>query len=251
MEQTLSHRKVLDLIINIGYLILKSGGEINRVEDTVNRIALAYGMDYVHTFAIGSSLVVTTEKDGVSLTQTRRVKSISTNLNRVEKLNSLSREICEAPASYEEVMDRIHKIEKGPRYPEWINVLAFGIVGGGFSVFFGGGLKEFILGIITGAILRLVMMLFTFFQSPPFILNVIGASTTVIAVKVFSLIYPAFDADYVTIGVLMNLVPGVLLTNCIRDFLATDYVAGTSKIIEAFFTATAIALGVAVSVLWR
>lgn len=251
MENTLSHRKVLDLVINIGYLILKSGGEINRVEDTVNRIAMSYGMDYVHTFAIGSSLVITTEKDGVSLTQTRRVKGIITNLSRVEKLNSLSRKICASPRPYEEVMEKIREIEHGPKYPVWADVLSYGLIGGAFSVFFGGALIEFILGFVIGCIVKLTIMLFTYFQAPPFFLNVIGAATTVILVKIISIVFASFSTEFVTIGVLMNLVPGVLLTNCIRDFVATDYVAGIAKIVEAFFTATAIALGVAVSILWR
>ncbi len=248
---TLSQREVLDLATAIGYHILKHGGEINRVEDTVKRIGLAYGMDFVHVFAIASSIVITVEKDGVSLTQTRRVRFCTTNLDRVDCYNALSRSICEEKLSYQKVIKEINAIENRHLYSTWVSVFAYAIIGGSFAVFFGGKLPEFIAGFLAGILVRMVMILFHFFHNAPFFSNVAGSATTVILIKLFSLIYPALNSEVTTIGVLMNLVPGVLLTNCIRDFVATDYVAGTAKIIEAFFTAAAIALGVAVSVFWR
>lgn len=72
-----------------------------------------------------------------------------------------------------------------------------------------------------------------------------------VLIKIFSFVFTNLNIPATTIGVLMNLVPGVLLTNCIRDFVATDYTAGTAKIMETLLIAAAIALGVGVSVLWR
>ena len=88
-------------------------------------------------------------------------------------------------------------------------------------------------------------------QSPPFFANVAGAAFTVILIHLATYVFSNLNTEITTIGVLMNLVPGVLLTNCIRDFVATDYTAGAAKIMEAFMTAAAIALGVGVSLLWR
>ncbi|MBO5364249.1 MAG: threonine/serine exporter family protein, partial [Clostridia bacterium] len=236
MKHTLSHREILDLAVGIGYHILKYGGEINRVEDTVMRIGLAYGMDFVHVFAIASSIVITMEKDGVSLTQTRRVRACSTNLDKVDCFNALSRRVCEETPSYQTVQEEIKAIEGRHLYPSWVLVLAYAIIGGSFSVFFGGGIPEFLAGFLAGILVRLVVTLFHSFLKSPFFSNVAGSAATVILIKLFSLSYPALNTEVATIGVLMNLVPGVLLTNCIRDFVATDYVAGTAKIIEAFFT---------------
>ncbi len=251
MEHTLSHRETLDMAVSIGYHILKHGGEINRAEDTVHRIGHAYGMDFIHVFAIASSIVITMEKDGVSLTQTRRVKACTTNLDKINCYNALSRKICETPLSYQEIQREIKSIEERPLYPLWVLFLAYAIIGGSFAVFFGGSVLEFITGFLVGALVRLVITLFDKFRSAPFFCNAAGAAATVSFIKLFSLVLPTLNTEVATIGVLMNLVPGVLLTNCIRDFIATDYVAGTAKIIEAFFTATAVALGVAVSIFWR
>ena len=251
MEHNLSQKEVLDIITSIGYSILRFGGEANRAEDTVCRIGAAYGMDSTHVFAIASSIIITVEKDGESMTQTRRILRPVTDLDKVDKFNALSREICTELHDYKTVISEISQIEKDKNYPDRVKILAYAIVGGAFSVFFGGGRQEFLVGFIVGAFLFFVIKLSDFLQSPPFFTNVAGAAAIVILIKIATFICTTLDVSATTIGVLMNLVPGVLLTNCIRDFVATDYSAGTSKIMEVLLTAAAIALGVGVSILWR
>lgn len=251
MDNGLTQREILDIATCVGYYILKNGGEISRAEDTVERIGLAYGMDAVHVFALGHLIIVSIEKDDVSMSQTRRIKGGVTNLHQLEKFNSLSRKICQELPPYKEVADEIRYIKKMPRYPYWVFVLAFALVAGGFSVFFGGSVKEAIASFIIGALLKPVMTAFEKLKSAPFFVNVAGAAVTVTLTQLASVLLGGLNQEAVNIGVLMNLVPGVLLTNCIRDFVATDYVSGTAKIVETLLTAAAIALGVSVSLLWR
>lgn len=251
MSHSLTQSEVLDIATSIAFYILTNGGEINRVEDTAERIGKAYGMDSVHAFAISSTIVLSVEKDGVSLSQTRRVKEVKTNLHKVEKYNALSRKICETLPSYEEIVNELNEIKNIAPYSTPISLFAFALIGGAFSVFFGGGLYEFIAGFLIGIILKLVTLTANYLQSPPFFVNVAGAAATVTLTHIATLLYAGLNTEIVNIGVLMNLVPGVLLTNCIRDFVATDYVAGMAKITEAVLIALAIALGVAVSVFWR
>jgi uncharacterized membrane protein YjjP (DUF1212 family) len=251
MEHKLTQRQVLDLATNIGYYIIKNGGEINRAEDTARRVGMAYGMDAVHVFAIASSIVITVVKDGETLTQTKRVKASVTDLDKIERFNELSREICNQCLSYEEVRDQIKAIEEKRRYPTWVMILAYGIIGGAYTAFFGGDLTDIMVGFVAGIVAKLAMMIFGLVKTAPFLINVVGAAAIVSILKLFTFALPGLHTEIITAGVLMNLVPGVLLTNCIRDFIATDYTAGTIKMVEAFFTAASIALGVAVSVLWR
>ncbi len=251
MEHNLSQKEVLHILSVIGEKILKYGGEANRAEDTVCRIGVAYGMDQTHVFAIASSIIITIENDDEILTQTRRILKTSTDLDKLGKLNALSREICTLRLDYDDVMKRIEEIDKADNYPALIKMLAYAIVGGSFSVFFGGGWQECLVGFIVGALIYFVIRLFDYLQAPPFFTNVGGAAATVILIKIATFLFTALDVSPTTIGVLMNLVPGVLLTNCIRDFVATDYSAGTAKIMEALLIAAAIALGVGVSILWR
>lgn len=48
----------------------------------------------------------------------------------------------------------------------------------------------------------------------------------------------------VIVGSIMPLLPGVALTNGIRDFISGDLISGVSRVSEALLTAIAIAVGI-------
>jgi uncharacterized membrane protein YjjP (DUF1212 family) len=52
--------------------------------------------------------------------------------------------------------------------------------------------------------------------------------------------------DKIIIGSVMSLVPGLLVTNAVRDLMAGHLVSGLSKGAEAFLTAFAIGSGIAI-----
>src|SRR5690606_10018385 len=54
------------------------------------------------------------------------------------------------------------------------------------------------------------------------------------------------EVDKIIIGSVMPLVPGLLITNAVRDLIAGHLVSGLSKGAEAFLTAFAIGTGIAV-----
>ena len=53
------------------------------------------------------------------------------------------------------------------------------------------------------------------------------------------------NLDTIIIGSVMPLVPGLLITNAVRDLMAGHFVSGVSKGAEAFLTAFAIGAGIA------
>ena len=56
-------------------------------------------------------------------------------------------------------------------------------------------------------------------------------------------LFPFLNNDTVIISAIMPLVPGVAITNAVRDTLQGDYISGGARILEAFLKAVAIALG--------
>ena len=55
------------------------------------------------------------------------------------------------------------------------------------------------------------------------------------------------QVDKIIIGLVMTLVPGVAITNSVRDVIAGDFIAGQTKMTEALLTATSIALGTGIA----
>ena len=58
-QQNKLENRLIRCILDAGEVILKSGGEINRVEDTMARMCRAYGFVRTDVFTITSSIVIT------------------------------------------------------------------------------------------------------------------------------------------------------------------------------------------------
>ena len=131
--------------MSIGEQLLVSGAEVGRVEDTIRRICLAYGAERADVFSITSSIVTTIYgADFGACTQTRRVSGMVNDLDRVDQLNQLSREICQEKPTHEEIKEKLTQIQNRPHYSFGMQLLIYALVSGSFSVFFGGDLRDMI-----------------------------------------------------------------------------------------------------------
>ena len=54
-----------------------------------------------------------------------------------------------------------------------------------------------------------------------------------------------FDPDIVIVGAIMPFVPGVALTNAVREIMAGNFISGQGRIIEALLSAASVGLGIA------
>ena len=54
------------------------------------------------------------------------------------------------------------------------------------------------------------------------------------------------DFDKIIIGVIMLIVPGVAITNALRDIMSGEFITGAITLIKAVFIALAIAIGVGI-----
>ena len=85
--------QLVDASLDMGKALLLAGGEVTRVEDTITRILHAYGMQEIGVFTITSLIEVTAiTPAGDEIVKARRVTGgYATNLDKVERLNALSR----------------------------------------------------------------------------------------------------------------------------------------------------------------
>ena len=78
------------------------------------------------------------------------------------------------------------------------------------------------------------------------ITNVLASALVSILAIVFFAVGLPVHYDKIIIGAIMPLVPGIPLTNSIRDFINSDYLSGTIRLIDALLTAFCIAVGVGI-----
>ena len=232
-----------DTIMDIGEQMLLCGAEIHRVEDSIERMCYALGATAVDGFIITSSMVVTVHTSDNCFTQTRRIVNAGNDIERLHKLNQLSRDICSYKLNMEDISDRLKKIEQQKRYPLWADILSYIFIAGSFSYFFGGNLWDTLTAAFIGTILRFTVMFIDKFEINKIFGKLICAFiATVLSFSAMKLGFIG-NIDKVMIGNIMVLIPGVGLTNALRDLFVGDSVSGLLRLIEAVLATLAIAAG--------
>lgn len=243
-------KEILKITSGIGSMLIEYGAEIYRVEDSINRIAEAYGFmengKSVEVFAIPTSLIITVnEGDNLPLTQTKRITNRSTNLDRVDKLNNLSRFVCTEKPETAVIMRHLEEIRSRKVYSVPVQALSFGVVGATFALFFGGYAADALFAGLISILIFYLSRLVDKVKPSVFFQSVVCTFVISAIAVIISRCGLTDGFDKVIIGASMNLVPGIILTNCMRDFIAGDFLAGMYTLIEALLIAVGMAVGAA------
>lgn len=238
------YRALLRAILDIGEDMQNCGAEISRVEESVNRMCAGYGPERVHTFTITGTMVVSLELGGGGvITQTRRIRPGSVDFARLDKLNDLSRYICANAPPVEEIRARYAALGAPAALPRPVTCFASALIAAAFAVFFGGNLRDAlsaaVLALLIDALMRLPLrrdanpILYLFCTS---LLTGLGG----IALVRLGL---GGHLDRILIGCVMLTIPGVAITNAVRDLLSGDTVSGLARLCESLLQAGGIAFG--------
>jgi len=234
---------LLRIALDIGEGMLKSGGEINRVESTIERICKAYGAEHVEIFAIPSVIIGAIRmKNGEYSSQVRRIDGTENHLYRLELFNAISRKICRGKPSFENVDKMIYEAKHKKSYPIFIRAMAAAIAAGVFAIFFGGALKDGVVAAIIGIVIFLIDIIPTGQinrLAKTVIQSFVGGSLACLAVKIGL----GNDIGMIMIGTIMLLIPGVSFGTAFRDLMCGDFLAGSLKTVQCILAALMIAAG--------
>ena len=235
---------LLCLALDVGEGMLKNGGDVNRVEDTIERICRAYGAEHVEVFTIISVINAAIRMpDGSYSSQLRRVKATSNNLGKLERLNALSREICKDKPSLEEFDAKLHHLKNNPEYSKGLILGISGLAAGTFTMLFGGGFADALVAAAIGLIISLID---TRYKDNLNIMARVVLSTfiaTILSGISVSWLHIAESHDTIMSGVIMLLVPGMAFGTAMRDLFYGDLIAGALKTLQAVLTSLMIAFG--------
>lgn len=239
---------LLDISAEIGYRLAMAGAETYRVEESISRTLAAYGIKG-EVFVIPNCLHVSImTDDGTSMTRMRRIGQHGNDLDTVEKYNSLSRRICAEkpePSSIQAMLDETHSSCIRYKFP--LYTLAHAMAAAGFTVFFGGSLLDCLWSAISGILIGLVNYFLGKQKVNSFFTTITAAFIMALTAYSAAGLGIAHNADTIIIGALMLLVPGLLFTNAMRDFIFGDTNSGTNRIVQVLLIATAIGLGTGVA----
>jgi len=239
-----SNEMAIDCILLAGRIMMESGAETYRVEDTMLRMARSQSLDDAQSYVTPTGIIFS-----LGRTQPTRVTSISirnTDLHKITLVNNISRKLTSQIITLEQAYDELKNIEITNFFlPMIIQVLAASVASSCFLVllydawsnvpaaFVAGGIGLYVVTVVQE------MTRVKFFSE--FLAALVVGTVAFLAVK-FGY---GTDLDQIIIGGVMPLVPGLLITNAVRDLMAGHFTSGMAKGAEAFLTAFAIGSGIA------
>ena len=202
-------------------------------------------------FAIPNSISVSLEAaNGKPLMVLRRIGFHGNDLEKLEKLNALSRRICaEKPAPDEAFRWLCETLDDCRTYRTGVYYLGNILAGMGFCIVFGGALRDCLWAGLIGLIIGLVSRFMDSREANPFFSTMLASCLMALPAYAAAGLGLLERPNAAIIGALMILVPGLLITNSMRDIIYGDTNSGMFRIVQVVLMAMAIALGTAAA--WR
>lgn len=240
--------KVLATSLLAGEIMLENGSEMYRVEDTMMRIVEKGTHQESGVFSTPTGIFVGIS--GKNHVQFHTIKQRTFNLEKVSLVNEASRQYTSGQITLHELYDELNKVKfETKSYPIWVQLLGAFVVSAGLMIIFSGKYDwaDLPIGGLVGMFGYAVFLVMQEITNIRFISEFIAAiSLTVLAYLIVRVFGIGNNLDYIIIGGIMPLVPGVPLTNAFRDLLAGHLVSGVTRLTEALLSAAAIGAGVAV-----
>lgn len=247
-QSELFYQDLLDTCLTAGVLMIEGGSEMYRVEDTMLRIAKSAGEPDPRVFVVPTGVFMSL--DHGNYCQSILVHERNINLELVDRINSLSRAFADKKITLQEVKREVDKIAHGgfPTFPLWLQTIGAAVLSATLMVMFMNNYDwvDFPAAAFVGAIGFLSFYYFKRFTNVKFLAELVAALVmTVVAAGLVNL-FPKMIIDNILTGALMPLVPGLALTNALRDLFKGDILSGMAKICEALLTAFALGGGVGI-----
>ncbi len=247
-----SPQEISDLALEVGRIILQSGGTTNRCEKMMTSVCRVYGFPATEAFVTPTGIFISvTDKERNISTQIKRIEGRRIDLGKISQVTALVHELekskchedpskCLNPADFKR---RLLGIDSYSPYPEWVRIFFGGATSGFFCLLFGGSWLEFTVAYLVGILVSLTLRLIALLKMNNFLINALGAAAVVVFAKLLDIWVPYIKLDNIIIGGIMLLVPGLSMTNAIRDTMSGDLVSGTARAVEALMISVGIAAG--------
>lgn len=230
-------------VTKAGMILLESGAETYRVEDTMKRICLSFGAEVVDSYATPTLIIISFSLDNELCHNIKRTQLKAVDLNKIDRVNGLSRELMEHEMSLTEFHQKLMKIDQEERYHSLIMILGAAICSFGFVLFFGGNIFDAFVAFFLGAFTKVMTIELDNIDFNSFFKYIISGAFVCFCSIFLNNIHLCQSLNTLIISVDMLLVPGLAITNAIRDTVNGDLVSGLARAEEAVFIAIAIALG--------
>jgi hypothetical protein len=251
-EEDKNRATKIEVALKAGCILLSSGAEIWRVEETVHRILEGYGLSGEDIFVLSNGMFFTIEINGnETYAKVRHIPISSTKLYMITEVNDLSRNIGKGNVSPKDALKKLCEIEKMKGKKFSTLVMASFLGSASFSYLFGENIQDTFISGFSGMIVFIIVLLLSSGKRAKTVskltLNILGGFIAAICTRLFFMYGFGSNMKIAIIGAIMPLIPGVALVTAVRDLANADYIAGAVRLFDAILITFGIAVGVYVA----
>lgn len=223
-----------------GRILLESGAETGRTEDTMSRICQAGGAVVTDSYVTPGMLMISFTWNGQMIHNMKRVGLSGTDLGKIQQVNALSRQLQSREITLEDCYRSLCQIQEEPGASTLRMTAGAALAAAGFALVFGGSASESAAAAVSAALCAFLLENLDFCTSS--LRTLLGSSLLTLTGVAAGVLF-GIRANMVILAALMILVPGMLFTTALRDCIAGDTLSGQSRLSMAILSAAAIALG--------
>ncbi len=224
-------------------LMLKNGAETYRAEETARHICRTFGYDSdVIAFPTGIMFQIGPNKAMIA-----RVSKRDVDFLKIDRVNEISRELSAGTVALAEAEARLHEIAARRGWGLfWQSLIAAGSSAMFALMFLGSAFEIAAAGacafVAQAAVVKLDQ------EAGMSLVSLAGGFLTAASAILLTVFFRIGDVDKIIISALMPLLPGLAMTNAIRDAMRGDLVSGVSRAGEALIRAVVLAAGAGLSI---
>ena len=231
--------QLINLALDAGEIMLASGAETFRVQDTMQRILSVSGKEKIEALAMCTLLMVTLPREEKG--------PLSMNFEKICAVNDMSRAFVSGKISVTEALDHCRNIYHAPNFKFRTRVFGYALSGACFAFMVGGSVQDFLVSFVIALLMGCTLVYLERKKIPFFVAPLMGGLVTGLAACTAHVFLPATQLDKLIIGTMKVLLPGLALSKAMRDLLEGNLISGNSKVVEVLLIACSIAAGVAVA----
>ena len=245
-ETEIETKNEMDAVLQAGRVLMESGAEIYRIEDTMGHMAKSLGIRDFSTYVVNRGVMISgLNRSGLKESRVLATSVPSIHLGKLEEVNRLSRELAKQPNQpVSSIFQKLKTIEQKTFYRPLEDIIACVIGAGSFSLALGSSWIDGTAAAISGVFVGIGMQLFSRFIHTSFLQIILSSAIAALSANILYYLGIGQHRSVIILGTLMILIPGAYFVNAIREFTQNNYYSGLALMLSGVSTCLSISVGV-------
>ena len=239
---------IVDFAAHLGREQLSAGANLERANDTMERVCKAYGLHEVSVFSLSTIISLSaTSLDGDTHTRQVKVPGMSIHLEKLRQLNDLAHNVCDNTPSPDKLQDMLYEALMVRSYSAWGEMLGFVIAISCLCRIFGGTWSELLIVTLCTVLAYWLNRWLGRANLNRIITNAINMAVT--TAIFFLMVWIGFADNLMAMLTPMSLmfIPGVPLVNAMRNILCGNEMNGILEFLKVVLETLTLCLGVLIA----